>query len=179
MSSKLILLVCTALNHHPARLTASHRIPTQYFFLSFVLLHHAIHCSMQLDDICLAWRNDYITQDSYNFSFCSPESVVISPLNNISACQNVTKYRPKCVSTGIFRVIDTICNKTTLYQRYRKCLPRDWFLRYHHLASYSVNRAECFLKICTFPKPFYGTRRFTTASHWKISSQLHPVHILV
>jgi hypothetical protein len=170
MSFKLILLVCTALDRHLARLAASHRIPPQYFFPSFLLQHHAIHFSRQWDDISLAWRNDHLTHESYNFSFCSPESVVISPLSNISVCQNVTKYRPKSVSTGIFRVIDISCNKTTLYQRYRNCLPRVWYLRCHYLASYSVNRADYFLKICTFPKPFYGTRRFTTASHWKASS---------
>jgi hypothetical protein len=36
---------------------------------------------------------------------------------------------------------------------------QDWFLRCHTLASYSVIRAECFFKICTFPNPFCGTRR--------------------
>ena len=179
MSFKLILLVFTALDLHLARLTASHRIPPQYFFSVLLLQHHAIHFSRQWDDISLAWRNDYITDDSYNSAFCSPESVVISPLSNISACQNVTKYRPKSVSTGLFRVTDISCNKTTLYQRYRNCLPREWFLRCHYLANYSVNKADCFLKTCTFPKPNYGTRSFTTASHWKASSQLDPVHILV
>jgi len=42
------------------------------------------------------------------------------------------------MSTVVFRVIDISCNKTTLYQRYRNCLPRDWFMRCHYLASYSV-----------------------------------------
>jgi hypothetical protein len=40
---------------------------------------------------------------------------VISPLSNISVCLNVTKYRPKSVPNGLFRVIDISCNKTTLF----------------------------------------------------------------
>jgi len=150
-------------------------ITLHYITLHYITLHYITLHYITLHYITL----HYIKHDSYNFSFCSPESVVVSLLSNISACQNVTKWRPKSVSAGIFRVIDSSYNKTTLYQRYRNCLLRDWFLRCHYLASYSVNRADCFFKTSSFPIPFYGNRRFTTASHWKASSQLDPVRIMV
>ena len=174
MSFKFILLVRTALDHHLTRLTASSRIPPQSFFFVSFLQHHAFHFSRQWDDISLAWSNDCITHYSCNFSYCWPEIVVISPMNDISVYQNVTKYRLRSVSTGIFCVIGISFNKITLYQQYRNCLPRDQFLWSHYPASYSTNTAEYFFKIRTFPRPSYGTSTSLSFSQQPvIGSHLH------